>query len=242
MTALIGIGVLMDFFAIYVAKRAGQTAADAAALGALQAAEQAFNQVARSALEQRLAALHRTASDEISRRLSDWEAWRRAVLRRELEAIEPPWPLEEIEREISLVISQEWSGVYHAIREDVYRSLVRDLSVAQALLDGRPVPMVAGLGEFFSAVERGCMIRQAGSEQASVIRATADWFAVQNGAAGAMDVTFPYDGQIKVRAVALFPVPFGLVARFVPRQYLPVEATSRAIKPAGLTFDLTGSC
>lgn len=240
--ALLGVALLMDFFGIYAAKRSGQTAADAGALGAMAVVEASFNRVARTSLDGKVAAVHSSASSQIDREMSDWETWTRAYLRARLEAEEPPLTPAGIEAEIDRVIREDWYGVYQGTRHSVYRSLVRDAAVAGALIEGRPMPLTAGLGEFYTAQERGCLVHRAVRAEAAAIRAAAQWYASQNGAETDVAVTFPYQGLIKVQVIVQRAVPLGLTARFVPRQFLPVEATALAADPSGLSFDLSGSC
>jgi hypothetical protein len=239
----LALALLMDFLGIYVAKRPGQTAADAAALGALQAAEQSFNQVLSPALQAKVDTLLRAVAQEVGRRMEEWEDNRRSSLRAGLEGSVPPLTEDEIQRKISETISNERPGVLQSTRHSVIRSMVRDSAVENALIDGQPVPPLPGLGEFFTARERGCLVRSAGEQGANEIRSAANWFAEQNGVRAPVEVMFPYQNQIKVRVVVSAPVPLGLTARFAPTSetLLPVEATSRAAD-LGIPFDLSGPC
>lgn len=240
---LLALALLMDFFGIFVAKRPGQTAADSAALGALQAVELAFNRVLTPALQAKVNVLLQAVGEEVSRRMDEWEDDRRSNLRASLEGILPPLTEDEIQRKISETIAEERPGVFRSTRRSVIRSMVRDSAVANALIDGQPVPPLPGLGEFFSARERGCLVRSAAQQGADEIQAAANWFAQQNGISAPVEVTFPYQNQIKVRVVVSAPVPLGLTARFAPTSetLLPVEATSRA-GDLGIAFDLSGPC
>lgn len=241
--ALMGIALLMDVFSIYVAKRAGQTAADAAALGAIQVVEQVFNAAAREALQNELDRFARSVSDEVSNRVADWASARRRELREALESIEPPLEPDEINRIISEIIADERPGVRSIARRSVIRSRIGDVAVEQALINGDPVPFVPALREFFSPAELGCLIRGAGALSTGEIRESAAWFAQHNGATQIISVTFPHQEQIKARVVVDYPVPLVMTARFAPtRPLLTVEATSKAVSPGGLTFDLSVSC
>lgn len=241
--AVLGIALLLDVFGICVAKRTGRTAADAAALGALQAAEQSFNQVLEPAVQIKVNELLQAVGDEVSRRMGEWEEDRRTALRESLENQVPPLPGDVIERRIVETIADERPGKYQSTHRSVVRSMVRDPSVGNALTDGRPVPPLAGLGEFFTAKERGCLVRAAGEQGMDEMQTAARWFAQQNGGQESVTVTFPYQNQIKVRVVVPVPVPLGLTARFAPagETLLPVEASSKAAD-LGIPFDLSGPC
>jgi uncharacterized membrane protein len=240
--AVLAVGVLMDFVGIYVAKRVGRTAADAAALGAMAAVEQAFDDVAQPALQARVAALMQRVASEVSSRMQAWEEDRRAALRSSLEQVIPPLSEPDIEAQINKAIAEERPGVYKSTRRSVIRSKVADPAVADALIDGQPVPMVPGLGEFFTATERGCLIRAAGQQGADSIRAAATWFAQQNGGQDLVTVSFPYENAIRARVIVSARVPLGLTARFAPaaKALLPVEAVSGA--ELGIPVDMSGPC
>lgn len=242
--ALFGILILLDFFGIYVVKRQGQAAADAAALGALQAAEKAFNQVARPALRTKLDALQQAINADVSSRMADWSRQRGSALRAQLAAVKPPLSPAEISQTIRDAIDDERPGVLEATRATVIHARVSDAEVAQALINGTNVSLVAGLRGLFAPIERGCLVKSVGAQQSTALREAATWFAAHNGASGGAAVVFPYQGEIKVRAVVTVPVPLGITARFAPAdgRLLTVEATARAADLGGLAFDLSGSC
>lgn len=233
---LLAILLLLDLFAVFVARRAGQRAADAAALGALQAAEQAFEPAARAALEVKLRVLWEAVAAEVSGDMAHWEVARRQELR---DGSDPPLTDEEIAR----IIAREWADVRADYRRSAIRARVAHPAVASALLSGGPVPLMPALGEFFTARERGCLVRQAAAG-GHALREAATWFARQNGAVGSAVVTFPYENQVKAHVVVSVPVPLGISRRFAPagQVLLPVEASSRAALPGGFTFDLSGPC
>lgn len=242
--ALLGVMLLMDIFSIYVTRRAGRTAADAAALGALQAAQQAFNRLAREALQGRLNELERAVNRDAAEEVSEWELSRREGLEAELAGREPPLPEEEMTAEIARVIARERPEMRRAAREAAIRSRVADRQVEQALVDRQPVPFTAALAEFFSPAELGCLVRRVGAEEEPALRRAALWFAQQNGGRTIRSFAFPYQGQVKVRVEVTAPVALGISARYAPvrRPLLEVEATSRAVDLGGLQVDLQGRC
>ena len=242
--AMFCILALLDVFGIYLAKRAGQAAADAAALGALQAAQQAFNEAAAPALADKLSALQAAVASDVAQRMSSWESSRRAALTASLQAQTPPPSDDEIAQIVNAAIAQERPGVYTATRQGAIRSRIADAEVAQDLISGVTVPLASGLRALFTQAERGCLVRRAGARDSGALQDAARWYATQNGANGDVSVTFPYEAQVKVRVVVSMPVPLGLTARFAPRggSLLKVEATARAGETSGLTFDLSGSC
>lgn len=240
--AVAGVGllvilVLLDLFAIFVAKRIGQTAADAAALATLQTVEKAFEPVAKAALNQKVQTLNQQVATEVSQQMTVWEAWRRAYLET---AYDPPLT----EEEINWMIALERPGVRRSYRHSAIRSRVAHDGVAQALIDYQPVPFVPGLGEFFTDRERGCLVHQAVKVAGSDLGQTAAWFAEQNGATGVAGVTFPYDGEFKALVVVEVPIPLGFSSRFAPGPLtlLTVQASAGTAGPGGLVFDLSGPC
>jgi hypothetical protein len=239
---LLAITVLIDFFSIYVAKRAGQTTADAAALGALEAVEQKFNLVARGELNERVSRLMKEVDEAVQEQLEDWEDDRRSDLRATLEAIEPPLEPDVIEDLIDAAIHEERPGKRKEYRIAEIRKRVQSAVVEDALIDKEPVPLVDGLEEFFTAGDRGCLIKETATKYSEAIRDAAGWFSSRNGGQSSVAVTFPYEAEIKVRVVARTEIPLGIMARFAGQQLLPVEATSRAENPGGLSYDLTAPC
>lgn len=241
---LLALAVLLDIYAVYVTERAGRTAADAAAMGALKAAEEAFDTLARKRLQARLDVLEAEVTRAVSRRLDEWEGRRRAELQAQWRTVVPPLPDEQIDRLVAGGIARERRAEAQAIRGGVIRSRVRSGEVAAALTANRPVPFVAALDEFFTAVERGCLIRQVGTRHRPRLHAAAQWWARRNGGQEVVTLEFPHQQRIKVHVVVTVPVPLGVTARFAPtaRPPLPAEATSRPADLGGLEFDLTGPC
>lgn len=237
--------VMMDLAAVFVAKRAGQNAADAAALGVSHAMQALLRDSVSEAVQQKLDILWETVQGEVDVALAEWESERRAELRAEIEAemaaaeeggadtepgtetgeeagsvALPESDPAEVEAAIAAAIAERIAEERPVVREDLVASAVRrqvrNAEVAQAILKGTPINQAVLVAELLEPPELGCVVKQTILDNERALAEVADDYATANGAAGVVTLDVLSKNQSRVHVRIRHRLRLVAMSRLVP--------------------------
>lgn len=235
--------VLFDIYAVYVGRRIAQSAADAAALGALEVLRKASQDEAEAEANRRLQARVQEIQAEVATRVAAWERDRRAELTRKLkeereEACPPPAPAPPpsdapppepcpdysgIGEEVDRVIADERPGVRAEYFRQVVKLFIRHVDLQNAIIQATTPELGWLIAEFLSARDLACVVKTAGTNTRPSWEATIDHFATVNGGQVA-ESEFPYDGRVAIAVTVPVRIRLLVFDSFLPEDLRFVRA------------------
>lgn len=231
MTMLAMTALVFAIFAGYVAKRSGQTAADAAALGALQVLGEKLPDLFAAEVAPRVAVFWY----EVQQAMDEWEEQQeeRAEACSEKRKDEPEYDGTKCESPTAEERREYWLDACDALNARVGEAMC----LAQE--DGAEVPLLERVNGFLSHEERGCVILRPGAGVTEAMFIAADGFSRQNGgpALDRLKVVYPFrrDPSAPYAPVVLVQLEQPLSAFVLDRRGIPSGASAALIRAtAGL--------
>lgn len=209
--------ILFDIYAVYIGRRVAQSAADAAALGALEVLRQESHKEVIVEADRQFQAHMEEIQAEVTSRVDAWEQDRRSeLIRRLLEDWEmacPPSPSEpvppnspppdpcpdysSISEEENRIVAEERPEVRRQYFRSVVRKTIRHADLENAIIQGTTPEAGWLISEFLTARDMACVVNTAGARSREEWENTANHFASVNGGQS-IATEFPYDGRVAI--------------------------------------------
>lgn len=233
--------IFISITGIYVSNQSADTAAAAAALGALRSLRDPMLNTAENETAKKIQEFWAAVNQAVSIRLAQWEVSYASSRRSSLKKVVPPIPEQEIEE----IIAEEIDDLLPYKAEDFRRSEVmsRKPAIAWELLAGIPLPLEVKVREFLTAKERGCLIYQVARSNQGAMESAAGNYAASNGTF-LESVKFTTTSRLEVEAKAKERINLALFDELLPpeRRYLIMAGNAYLDNLVGQPVEFPTGC
>lgn len=228
---------------VYLARRRGQSAADAAALAAMQAVQQQLATVQQQALAAHVATWWDQVNDRIGSDMGNWWQYQLQAAQHFCQTNFPSTYSSCLSTQVQN-INQSASTAQTAYRNYEAGQALHDKNLLGPILGNGSLPLVPSLLEFVPNSELACLPYRAARQANATMQSRASVLATANGATSVEPVEFPYDDTTKVRVIVHQPIPLGPVKTWVDAQYqqVTVESTTVLSNSPGLPIHPASQC
>jgi len=233
--------IFISMTGIYAANQTADTAASAAAMGALRSLRGPMLVEAESETNHRLQLFWQEVGAAVSDRVDDWEDSYRSSRQAVLEAQVPPLTPEEIEAIIDEEVADRRPGKAKAYRtaEVTQRKPV----IASELLSGVALPLDVRVREFLRPDDRGCLIYQVARANEGTMESAAQGFAGGNSSE-LESVEFRTGSRLEVESKVRIRIRLALYDALLPaeRRHLTMTGSAYLDNLVGQSISFPAGC
>lgn len=233
--------IFISITGIYTSNQTADTAAAAAAMGALRSLRGPILTAAEEETAERIQLFWQEVNQEVSERVDEWEGDYRDSRRSALEGQQPPLPPEDIDEIIDDEVADKRPGKVKSYRKSEVQK--RKPAIADELLAGTPLPLDVQVREFLAAPDRGCLIYQVARSHEGTIESAASNFAGDNHSTLA-SVQFKTGSRLEVETQVRIQLKMALYDALLPaeRRYLTMTGNAYLDNLVGQPVSFPSGC